>query len=491
MIMGHEGVGRITTLLSWLVLLALLAAAGLLALRPGPRDDLRAADALFSAGRYYEALRAYQRIDARALPDAALRLGMLRAIRGEHAAAERALRAAMQAGLRPADYQLALLYLGHALAASGRAELALKTWALADDCRSPDACAYRAPAHLLRAELALRQGDDPAAATGYRRALAAPLPAGWATYATYRLALLRAADDPADAIRLIASAPARPADRPNPLLAPLLPADDAWRADLSAALHADPASRPQRLGQIYLGLGRYDLAAAQFARVPPAGPYGQPAAVYGAYARWLAGDRAGGLDRLRQLVAAWPDDPQARMLLALAYLSSDEAAAAKDQIDAVARLSPNQADTHLAWASWYVANQDYDQASAEYGRALAAAAPAQRGRYALLGARFHLDTAYKLCEGGLPMAEAAAAALPGTSAAWATLAASQYYCGQPGQAVESARRADDAEGAYYLGAALVALGQPAQARGALIRAADLAPASPWRERAEKALAQLP
>jgi len=89
----------------------------------------------------------------------------------------------------------------------------------------------------------------------------------------------------------------------------------------------------------------------------------------------------------------------------------------------------------------------------------------------------------------------AAAALPANSAAWTALAAHQYYCGHPTEAAGSARRAADSGGGadsdYYLGVALAALGQHDDARSALIRASDLAPASTWRERAEKALAQMP
>jgi Flp pilus assembly protein TadD len=50
--------------------------------------------------------------------------------------------------------------------------------------------------------------------------------------------------------------------------------------------------------------------------------------------------------------------------------------------------------------------------------------------------------------------------------------------------------AADAEAAYYLGRALAALGDAVGARQALVQAADAAPASVWRERAERQLALL-
>jgi hypothetical protein len=402
----------------------------------------------------------------------------------------------MQGGLRPADYQLALIYLGQVLADDGRAALASKTWALTDDCRSPDACAYRAPARTLLAEQSLRQGDYAAAEADYRSALGAPLPLPWASLASYRLALLQATRDPGAASATIQLAAAlNLAASADPLLAPLLPTDIAWRGELVAAISALPDSRPYRLGQLYLGLGLYGLAEDQFALVRPGSPDARAAAVYAAYVRWRAGDRIGGLDQLAQIVHAQPDDPQARALLALAYLSDNQGEAARGQIDALARLSPSAPEIHLAWANWHAARREYPQASLEYSQAIAQAPAERRGRYALLGAQFHLSTAYDLCASGMPLAEAAVQALPADGAAWTAMAAYQHYCGQPSGALSSAQRAADsgggAESLYYLGVALAALGQPDRARSELIRAADLAPASVWRERAETALALMP
>lgn len=471
----------------------ILAAACLLALRPDARDALREADRLFAAGRYYEALAAYESL-ASGLPSAQLRAGMVHALRGERTAAERALRSAMQRGLAPADYHLALLYLGRALADDGRVDLAASTWRLLEDCRDPAACAYVAPGRALAADEAMARGDYRAAAEGHRAALAAPLPPGWAEHSAYRLALLLAADAPADAARLLAAAPSAPAPR-DPLLAPLLPSAGDGPGRLAAVLAADPALRPQLLGQLYVGLGLYDLAEAQFAQVDPDGPEGLAAAAYAAYARWRAGDAAGGLARLEELVAEHPDEPGARMLLAMAYLTADASDAARDQIDAVASLAPGDPNIELAWASWHAARREYDQAALAYGRALVAAPAEEQGTYALLAARFHLATTYELCETGLPLAERAAELLPGDPEALSTVAAHRYHCGQFAAAAEAAGAARDAgagpEAAYYLGVALAALGERDEARAALISAANLAPASDWRRRAETALSLLP
>lgn len=474
----------------------LLAAVALgFVFRPDPRDGLRAADRLFVAGRYHEALAAYEPL-APALPSAQLRLGMVRALRGEPLPAEKVLRAAMQRGLAPADYQLALLYLGHALADNGRAELAARTWLLLEDCRSPAACAYRAPGRLLAAEQALRQGDYLVANAGYSAAIVGALPPDWVALARYRLALLQAHADPRAARATWAEPADVPAPPAPPLLTPLLVVTGAGPAQLAAVLELSPsAARTQLLGQLYLGLGLYGLAEQQFAQVDARGPEALSAAAYAAYTRWRAGDAQGGLVRLEALVAQYPDDPRARTLLALAYLDADATEAARAQIDSVARLAPGDPDVQLAWASWHAARREYDQAALAYAQALVQAPAAERGRYALLAARFHLATTYELCESGLPLAELAAKMLGQNAEAQGALAASSYHCGHFAQAVEAARAAQTVgagpEAAYYLGAALAAMGDSGAARAALIRAADLAPASIWRERAELALASLP
>ncbi|WP_129627750.1 tetratricopeptide repeat protein [Candidatus Oscillochloris fontis] len=455
----------------------------------GPRGALHYADALWMQGHYYAALQSYQPIDVRAAPQAALHLGILRLQRGEYYPAERALRTAMQVGLDPSDYHLALLYLGQALAATGRSELAQDTWALIEDCRTPLACRYRGPSHILRAEEALRHTDMHTAEAEYRRALDLPLPPGWAALAQVRLALLTAAYDPSGAADLL-HRPVPPPSFDLPWAAPLLPSSVVWLEQLEIALASAPAVRTQRLGQIYLSMGFYALAEGQFTQVPP-GPLERGARIYAAYSRWLGGDRAVGQAQLEALIAAAPDDAQARMLLAMAYLANQEDQAARAQLDTVAQMTAGGPDLLVAWANWHIAQHAYPEASSMYQLAVAQAHTNQRGRYAMMGAQFHLRTTYELCSTGLPLAETAAAALPENSAALTLLAAHQYYCGEMDKALLTAQQALDrgagAEAGYYLGMALRAVGQEAVGRWALIQAADSEPASIWRERAERAL----
>lgn len=477
------------------VLLIVLAAR--LIFQPDLRDDLRQADQLFRTAHYHAALQRY--VDLTAKHESAeikLRLGMIRVVRGEYDLAERALRHATTLGLREADHNVAALYLGQVLIERGQPLGALRTWAQIGSCdRQAALCRYDGPRRVLRAEWSLRQGDYAAAETDFRAALALGLPADWHALATYRLSLLESARTPEATLARLTQAEA-PATAPaDSLLTPLLPAPRGTPDELRTALAADPALRPQLLGRIYLDQDLYGLAEAQFSQVAPDSPNALAAAAYAAYTRWRAGDRQEGLKRLEQLVQEHPDEPRARTLLALAYLSTEDAAAARTRLDTILALAPSDPDVHLVWANWYVAQRDYVNASAEYQRALVQARPEQRGAYALLVARFHLTNTYELCELGLPAAELAARNLPDNEEAWTTLAAHRYHCNNFAGAVEAARMAltqtPGAAAAFYLGSALTALGDNEAARQTFIQAADLAPASVWRERAEAALASLP
>jgi Flp pilus assembly protein TadD len=249
------------------------------------------------------------------------------------------------------------------------------------------------------------------------------------------------------------------------------------------------------LGQLYLSAELYTLAEAQFASVSPGSPSAIAAAAYAAYTRWRAGDHAEGLRRLQELVARYPDEPRARALLAVAYLTNREDDSAKAQLEAIRRLAPRAPDTHLAWGQWYAAQHDYVAAADAYRRALSDAAPEQRGSYALALARFYVDTAFQICESGRPAAEQAIAAMADDPRAWTSAAATRLACGDATGAQQAAGRAlqedpGNAEATYYLGRALAALGQRQAARAALVSAADLAPPSAWRERAEQQISIL-
>jgi tetratricopeptide (TPR) repeat protein len=352
----------------------------------------------------------------------------------------------------------------------------------------------------VQAEWALRQDDYAAAEEGYQTALDLPLSPDWCTLAVYRLALLQAADDPVRA-RATLEAPSPGCSMvPELLLKPLLPEPAETQhhsAQLLAILQTDTQQQAQLLGQFYLDAGLPELAAAQFAQVEPNNPYALAAAIQDAYARWLAGDTQTSLTQLEQQASIYPTDPRLPTMLVLASISSidtDAISATQSISTTLTQLAIQRADTHLAWAAWHIARSDYVAARQSYKVALALAPPDQRGHYALLVARFHLRTSYEICTYGIPAAEVATRELPASADAWATLAGSLYQCGEFGPAIDAARRALEdrprADASFYLGAALAHSGETEAARTALIRAADLAPASMWRRRAEIILADL-
>jgi Tfp pilus assembly protein PilF len=462
--------------------------------RPDRLDDLRDADGLFATGQYHHARAAYAAVVVRApqLGSALLRLGIVYAVRNERAAANEQLAYALGAGLDQGDYELARLYQGWLAAEAGQHDQAARYWATIGE-RS----AWLGVRRALEAESLLALADYGGAEAAYRAAPLARLPREWRALVARRLAFLRAASEPAAALVELerASAPTVAEPIGAMYVAPLVPAADPDASQLADALRAPPEQRHQLLGQLYLRAKLYGLAEAQFAAVAPASPIAVAAAAYAAYTRWSAGDHLAGLRRLEELVAAHPSERRARALLALAYLSERNATGAEAQLAIMRAQAPRAPETHLAWAQWYAAQHDYVAAADEFRRALDDAAPEQRGTYALALARFHLDIALDSCAAGLPAAEEAVRALPTDQRAWTTLAGARFGCGDPGGARTAAEQAlqrgpANAEATYYLGRALAALGDRKAARLALIGAADLAPRSPWRERAELQLAIL-
>jgi tetratricopeptide (TPR) repeat protein len=350
----------------------------------------------------------------------------------------------------------------------------------------------------LEAENLLALADYAGAEASYRAAAAAGLPSEWRALVATRLALLRASSDPTAALVELEHVDTpwiSPAPAGLIYAAALLPAADPDAAQLADALRAPAEQRPQLLGQLYLHAQLYGLAEAQFATIAPGSPGAIAAATYAAYTRWIAGDREEGLRRIEELVAAHPTDSRAHAVLALAYLATRDAPGAQTQLEIMRALAPRAPETHLAWAQWYAALHDYLAAAEQYRLALSDAAPDERGTYALALAHFHIDIALEPCENGLPAAEEAARALPSDPRAWTTLASARFGCGDPAGSRAAAEQAlqrapASAEASYYLGRALAALGDQPAARQALINAADLAPRSPWRERAETWIATL-
>ncbi|HEX9373551.1 MAG TPA: hypothetical protein VF897_21235 [Roseiflexaceae bacterium] len=325
-----RGAVRLGTALALVALaLAALSQGARLVFRSDPQDGLRQADALFAAGRYHDARTAYGLLVARApaLGVARTRLGIVYAVRDERAAANETLAAAIGLRLAPREHDLVRLYQGRVAAAGGQRAEAMRFWTEVG-ARSP----LYPIRHVLEAENILAVGDYAGAEAAYRAALLPGLPRAWRALAHTRLAMLRASSDPQAALAALDGLTqldrlASPAE--TVWTAPLLPDAQPDARQVGEALRAPASQRAQLLGQLYLGAGLYALAEAQFAAVAPDSPSALSAAAYAAYTRWSAGDRDEGLSRLKALVAAYPDEPRARALLALAYLAASDAPSAR------------------------------------------------------------------------------------------------------------------------------------------------------------------
>jgi tetratricopeptide (TPR) repeat protein len=484
---------RATTLLRIGAILAICLGLGVVAvLRPTPANPLDAGDRLFLAGRYHEARAAY--IGVAELPDspalAYARLGMVETVRSEQTAALTAFTIAFQRGLAGDDYELARLYQGALATRDSALGEPSERWALIQP-----GSRWEAQRYSLEGNEHLRNGRYAEAEQSFRTALVKTIPSSWAAIAHTKLALLRASSDPVRARAELALARAAQSTPAGPQLSDaLLPDIIGLIAQLDSALTTEGDRQSQLLGQIYLDHELLGLAEARFRTIHPEGPLGLPAAAYLAYIRWRTGDHAGGIAQLQTLVEQHPDETRVRALLALVALSADEQETGQAQLERLRRAAPNDPATHLAWAHWHTLQRDYLAAAEEYRMAQERAGIATRPAYALAAARFHLDASLRVCEAGLPAAQAAASADP-TAEALTVLAQAKLFCGEPEGARDDAERAIKANpqspGAYYqLGRTLASLGDREGARAALIRTADLAPASPWRPRAEEQLRAL-
>jgi Flp pilus assembly protein TadD len=487
----HIGIAIARTLL----ILVVLWEAAQFVFRSDPNDELRSADALFAARHYHDARAAYSAILSHRprFAPALLRLGIVATIRDERAVADEALVTALGFKLSPPEYELVRLYQGQLAAIAGQRDNANQFWGTISA-----QSALFGRGRVLEAEQLLLITDYAGAEATYREALQLDLPSEWRALTHTRLALLRASSDPdaalAELAQIAALAP-EPKATSIDWAAALLPTATPDAQQLAAVLRAPPDLRAQMLGQLYLSAQLYTLAEAQFAIVAPTSPSARAAAAYAAYTRWRAGDHAEGLRRLQELVERYPDEPRARALLALAYLTNRDDDSAKAQLDVIRTLVPRAPDTHLAWGQWYATQHDYVAAADAYRRALSDASPEQRGGYALALARFYVDTSFQICEAGRTAAEQAIAALPEDPRAWTLASATRLSCGDAAGAQAAAAHAlqhdpTNAEATYYLGRALAALGQRRAARAALVSAADLAPATAWRERAEQQITVL-
>lgn len=484
-----------------LVGLLILTISSAVVLRAAPDTAaLRAAERLWSAGSIAEARQQYLAL-ARATqvpPLVLVRLATIELLRGSCPDAQTyAARAIAQPSVRRDEAAQAHLIAGQCAALRGAPERAEAAWRSVDP-RSR----YVRLVELLRGEQALRAGHVATAIPAYRAALdgrgaaATPPPELWTMLARFRLALLLAADAPAEAQGLLATIPlALPAPAPEtrPFL-PLSTSDLAQQSlQLRSILSQPAAQRTQLLGQQLLHLELYRLAIVRFEQIEDGSV--ETLALAGAataYARWQLGQQTAATAQLQELAGAIPDSPAVATLYATAAIQAGQLDAADLALNVAEARDPLDPALALVRADVLIGRREYARAIEELRRARDIARPEVRGRYALALSNQHLRLTYDLCGGGISAARDATTIAPRDPAAWQSLAAALYHCRAYEEAVSVARSGlehapDHAALRFFLGAALWASDRRDEARPQLLAASDLAPASEWRIRAEQLL----
>ena len=466
----------------WAAYTLLTVVALSLALRPDPYDTLRQADTLFVAGHYRAALVTYASL-TNLLSDASLRLGIVLTVRNETDLARRAFASAIQAGLRPREYQLAVLYLGNLAMREGDTAAAYRTWQTLTDC-TPLLCTVR---DLLLADVDLKEGRLDQAFHIYQSVAIEQLPSDWAKLTVERQTLLATLFNPTNVS--ITPIP-QSATFADPFLQPLLP--PMIGSDmLNHVLTLDSATRQQLFGQLALDMGYERLALAFFDQAEPTGEHGLAAAIYRAYTHLRLGNRQEGIEQLKQLADAHPDDVRIWSLLTAAYIYTGDLNAAVNSLQRIQASGRSDPAIALIQAKLAFAQRDFVAAADAYEQAVILAPTNERSYYLTLAARFHLDSGFERCTSGLQAAQAAVNISPNHPDALTILAGTRYYCGDLPGALQAADAALEAgagsEARFYYGLTLSAQGDLDQGRAHLEAVADQAPASVWRQRAETVL----
>lgn len=473
--------------------LILLMVAAFLILRPEPgAAALRDADRLWQAGRFAEARQRYLLLQKQPATSGIVhvRLAQSALLRGECAEALLHAATALQRPLRRDEAALVHLVAGQCASLArdtGRAEAA---WASVDPRSS-----LRPLADVLRGEAAVAAGRPTEAATRYSTALQQTPPEPWQSLARLRIAQTEALEQPDAALsslQTIGTALPSPTADMRPF-APLSSAQIVADArQLEAILRQRDPARMQLLGQYLLDRGLNRLAINAFERMPSAAPESVIATAYAAYARWQLGETAIATAQLRELATANPAVPVVATLYATVALRTNDLEAANRALDAAEARNPLDPAIALVRSDVFAARREYVRALAERRRARDLARADARGRYALALAQAYFDTTRDLCRAGQTAAQEATAIAPNDPAAWQTLAEARYHCRAYDQAADAAQRGlqivpDSAALEFFLGASLWERGRREAARSHLLRAADLAPQSEWRTRAETLL----
>ena len=489
---------RALSLAGLLFLLGLLYPALASRLRPAPRppSPLALGEADLRQGRFYRAERAFRQAlgDTGTRARAAGRLGLLALLREDDIQAEAQLLVAAQ--MMPDDATV-WACLGLLRARRGEQEVASSAWA--------ESLAQPGPHFLalgLRGEEEYRQGAMAAARNDFTALLGEEAPPEWTAWAYLRLGILDVLDDPSSAVAYLQAAQEAEAGWegewvPSPELLYGRPVGErVHRAEelaglLPAIATLPPAQLALAAGQVVLGQMDPAGAAWLLQEAVALAPDNVPALASLGWARFSAGQEQPGLRQLHAALIRAPRDPLVHQLLARAYVGRGWARAARHELERALELSPDDPVILLDLARAAQAAGDYGEAGRRieeaYGKSVGTG---KTPLYALLRARFYLDSGWSLCEQGKSAAEALPLFMPDAGEAWRIQGSVLVGCGRPGEAVVALEKAigldpPSAEGYDALGLAYLALGQREAAGQAFLEAAAREPWSRWSRHARE------
>jgi len=300
----------------------------------------------------------------------------------------------------------------------------------------------------------------------------------------YRLALLEALDQPAQAALTLAALLVLEPQRAEQL-APL-------QAHLNEQAGQPPDLAYARLGVVYLELGELPLANEALTRAVAYNPaYGQ-ALAYMAYVRVRLGQPA--LGAAQQARALAPDDPVVLYLVGLVWKQLDRPAEARAAFIRGFRVDPSNPALAVEIASTYRAERSLEWAEAWF-REAARLAPAGDMRFKLLLAQFYADEAYRLEDRGLPLAQSLVAEAPDSAEAHEVLGWVYFQMGDYQRAADELEQALEldpmlARACLHMGMLLEAGGQPDEAVWYYMRASEIEPDGPYGLLARRALERI-
>lgn len=445
----------------------------LLGLAPYPQAYtavLRQAEAHRAAGEYGAALAACSQAAhlAPGSPQPWLRAGEVLLQQHRFDQAETAFR---EAGRRHSAIA-ALLGLGESYAGRGDWAAALETWGQALLLAPDDA----------RVSLALGRGS-----------LAQGHLAQARSYLTYALQLRPTAAEATEAHRLLGRLLAD--DSPQQAAGHLRQAGDEEMLAVLEAVDAesDPVRRAVLLGAAFLRQGELSLARRSLERAIALDPTDAQAYACLAHTLDRLGETVAAGKLLQQALALAPDSALAYYFLGIHERLVGNAKEAQAALWEALLRDPQNAALRVEMAEAFVDLGDYPHAEEWYQGAVEVTP--NDIEFHLLLVRFYLDHLYRVEEGGVPAAEAAAALAPDDARACDLLGWAYHLAGRHAEGEQAFLRALALDPTlvsahYHLGSLYANTGRRALARQHLQRAADLDTEGYYRERAEALLAKL-